>query len=367
MKRSFSHLFSVAIVAGLVVFGAGCKKKNLLADGGVASGDGGKSSGLGAADNDAKTVTLTKAALACPKGSSGYLFDTDCAAYKAFRDAKLLSGPVDATLINMLEDEDPRVRYLAALTLDDSKAVYRTDKAMATRVIAAANAETSESVARSMGDIIGRIDVEKTGLLDPIVAMVKKHPLVPLRRAIVSHILFTNNRNRPTFDFMVGMADDPDKDMRREAISAFWIGGGLSNSETCKVFEKHVFDSEPDVAAKSSELLGMYHHCVASYDVLLAAVDKAKDGAAKKESGFAYGIQKMCEDEAAKPAHKSKGAALAKGLTATGNQVFVRKYALRGVMACDPAGGKAFVAKFTKDKEKWIAEEAVELLKPKKK
>lgn len=366
MNHRFATALLIALAIPMSVSSTGCKKLGgNKGDGGVDGADGG-ASGIDAPQNDAKVVTLAKAALACPTSGTSF-FQYDCPAYKAWNEAKLLSGPVDATLVNMLEDKTARVRYLAAQALQDSKATYRSDKALASRVIAVAEAETDEQAGGVIGGLVGKIDVDKTGLLEPITKIAKKHNVTRVRRGIVEGILFTNNRSRPTYDFMITMTNDADKDVRLEAVRAFWIGGSLSKTETCKMYEAHLSDSEPSISAKSAELMGMSRNCSPNYDALVAAVDRASSGPAKKESGFVSGLQKMCEDTEAKPAQRSKAATLAKALVAAkDNQVFVRKWGLRAVLACDPKGGKGFVAGYTKDKEKWVAEEAADLLKPKK-
>lgn len=365
MNHRFSALMLLALAVPVALGGTGCKKHGAKGDGGADDVDGG-ATGLDAPQNDAKVVALAKAALACPTSGSSF-FQYDCPAYKAWNEAKLLSGPVDETLVRMLEDKTPRVRYLAANALQDSKATYRSDKVLAARVIAVADAETDTEAASSIGALVGKIDVEKTGLLEPITKIAKKHSITKMRRAVVEGILWTNNRSRPTYDFMLTMTNDADKDVRLEAVRAFWIGGSLSKTETCKMYESHLSDSEASISAKSAELLGMSKNCSANYDALISAVERASTGPGKKESGFVTGIQKMCEDTESKPAQRTKGLALGKAFaSAKDNQVFVRKYGLRAVMACDPKGGKGFVSGFLKDKEKWVAEEAADLLKPKK-
>jgi hypothetical protein len=77
-------------------------------------------------------------------------------------------GTVDATFIEFLVDPVKEVRWLGAIALDDWGKEFRENPEMAKQVVAAARAETVSEVGRFMGNIVGKIDVAKTGLADDI-------------------------------------------------------------------------------------------------------------------------------------------------------------------------------------------------------
>lgn len=184
-------------------------------DAGVAKPVVVEAKGLDAKDNDPAVVALAKAALACPRGGDE-LFDTKCSAYTTWADPKRASA--DATSVNLLDDADERVRFLGATALKPEHPAfvkgegvhYQFDRALAGRLIAAAAKEPSETVAVSLGARVARIDVEKTGALEPIIAMVKARKHVRAVREVIQNVLFSNSRHRPTYDFMIGMTKDPD-------------------------------------------------------------------------------------------------------------------------------------------------------------
>lgn len=90
--------------------------------------------------------------------------------------------------------------------------------------------------------------------------------------------------------------------------------------------------------------------------------------ASREDSGFVRGLGSMCENAEVTAPQKGKALAIAKTLVSDkASHVFVRTGGLNTVAKCDPAGGKGFIAGFTKDKEKWVAEEAVKLMAAKKK
>ena len=328
--------------------------------------------GLEAPGNDADLVQLAKGALTCPRDRDD-LIDYQCAGYKAFRDSpKLKTG--DATLLNFIEDPDERVRWLGARGLPDGFAMnprpaYVEQPEAAARLVRAFAKEESLEAAKMIGSKVGRINVEKTGQLAAIAEVIKarKHPRAV--REILSNLLFTNSQSRPAFDLMLALTGDPDDGIRYDATSAFWVGGGLSRPETCKMWEAHLADKDPAIAGSSAQHIGWYHEeCAPSYGAMLEAIDgRIATKTLGDKSSFAIGLDRMCEQEWTKAPEKKKATTLAKKLAADKElHVFVRMEGLSAVSACDK-GGKAYVAKFTHDKEEWVAQRAKELLKEKRK
>ncbi len=360
--RTLRRASSSAVATVMVVLLATACKGKLL--GGQDAGGG--AVGIEAKDNDAAVVTLAKAALACPTGSGSELFQYECPAYKKWQEGKELTSAAP-TLVSMLEDPSPRVRLLATSGLSNSDA-YREDKTLATRVVAAAESERDTTVAGSVGERVARIKVGKTGLFDRVAAIGKTHPVTAMRRAIASSLLFANSDSKQVFDYTVAMAKDTDPDVRGAAVSAFWVGGSFSRSDTCKVWASHLDDSKASIAGSAASSLGGYRGCGPQFDALINATQKGVTGVAREESGFARGLGSACESGEATAPQRAKALALAKTLTSDrASHVFVRTGGLNAVAKCDPTGGKGFIAGFTKDKEKWVAEEAVKLLAPKKK
>jgi hypothetical protein len=118
----------------------------------------------------------------------------DCPALAALHDTPLIDeGASDATLIGLLEDADPRVRKLALAGLDqrgESKQKYVSDKALAERVVAAAEKEKDFDVdGRALGEAVGRIQVATTGTWARIKALVTGTGRVPFRTGILWNLL----------------------------------------------------------------------------------------------------------------------------------------------------------------------------------
>lgn len=329
--------------------------------------------GLEAPGNDAEVVALARAALECKRDRDDPI-DYQCEGYQKFRDAPKLAS-ADATLLNFIEDADERVRWLGARALPDGfamspKPAYVEQPEAAARLVRAFAKEPSLEVAKMIGSKVGRIDVEKTAQLPAIAEVVKerKHPQAV--RAILSFLLFTNSQSRAAFDFMLGLTRDPDDGIRQEATGAFWAGGSLSRAETCKMWEARLADQDSDIAGASAQHIGWYHQeCAPSYVAMLEAIEgRIAAKTIDDKSSFATGLDRMCEHEWTGAPQKKQAAVLAKKLAADKTaHSFLRREALSAVHACDRAGGKAFVAKFTHDKESWVADRAKELLKEKRK
>jgi hypothetical protein len=329
--------------------------------------------GLEAAGNDPEVVALAKAALECPP-DRGDPFDNDCAAYKVFR-ASQLPGKAHATLLNFIEDADERVRFLGALSLPDGFAMsprpaHVVERGPALRVVRALEAERNERLAHLLGALVGHIDVEKTGLLEQIAALVSTHPHRYVAREVLGPLLMVNSGSRSTFDYMMTMTRHAEPGVRDAAVRAFWTGGLSWKPETCKIWEERLADPDPGIAGQSAQSLGWYSgHCAESWDALLQSVEaRLQAGNQSGNTSFVHGLTKMCEQPLVTPEQQKKATVMARKFAADkGAFSSVRMEGLSAVHACDHTGGSAFVAKFTRDKEKWVAGRAKELLKEKRK
>src|SRR5262249_53301578 len=153
--------------------------------------------------------------------------DSSCADYKAWNDQKdeFNEGKSDAALVGVLEDDSEKVRYLAAQKLNQWGKTYKTDKALAARVVVAAAAEKTKFAAYEVGAAAGRVRASDTGLYDKQAAIVKTHALPDLRRGFLNNFLFANTDNDKVFDLVRDTVKDHDKMVALAALQAFWVGG----------------------------------------------------------------------------------------------------------------------------------------------
>lgn len=323
--------------------------------------------GIDAPGNDPKVVELAKKALGCEWQKTGFKYD--CADLKAWKESELLKeGKADETLVSMLEDDNERVRWLAAQALSSRGKAYRTDEKLAKRVLAAAQAEKNEAVASNLGSALGRINAEKTGLEAEIKKLIESHQLQQLRRSTVSAVLFSN---RQFYEFHMALAKgEKNKDVRKAAISAFWTGTPSDKyDQTCAMWLDRVVNDEDDnIAGEAAYLCGFYSGgggCQDQWDALLDAIEKrAKEGQVKS-SQMAAALYYFHKQKKASAAQKQRALAIAKQIADNAdNSGAARARALEFVAEKDPAG-PTFVAKFKDDEDFFVKSRATQILKKK--
>ena len=173
---------------------------------------------------DSDVMALAAAAKTCPfeRGS----FDWNCAAYKAFgreNDDLFEGGAANATLLAMLEDEDIRMRSLAADRGFQAGRLFFADKKHAERLLAVVEKERDASLLGRYGRFVAMIDAERTQLGDKIKAYTK-HPSLELRQSWANSVL-PQHPSAFSLGLVKQLIDDPDNSVRRSAISSLSSGG----------------------------------------------------------------------------------------------------------------------------------------------
>jgi len=275
---------AIVLLAGL---GLGCSKGSSGTDpAGSAAPEAAKPNarGLEAAGNDAAVVELAKKALGCKWGAYG--FDATCPEMKALSESELVrDGKADATLVSFLEDPNEQVRWLGSRTLSQRGKAFRSDKALAERIVVVAEGETSKTVAQELGGVVGGIKHADTGLGDRIKGMAKGHAVQQMRTSLLARMLFSNGET--LYEFMKDIAaNDKDSVVRKAAMSAFWTGTPPTRaSESCKMWLGFVDDPADDVAGEAAYLCSFYPQgggCKEEWDPLLDKIEKrAKEGTIK--------------------------------------------------------------------------------------
>ena len=355
------------VVLALTTLTAACGHKNgdaAPADSGSPAASAAKPAAASAVDP--KIAAMAKAAVACKAYDSS--FDSSCPAMKAWSDAKddFNEGKADASLVAMLGDGDEKVRYLGAYKLNQYGKAFKTDKALAERVIAAAEKEKSKFTGFELGSTVGRVLVRETGTFDRVKAMAKKHDVPDVRRGILSQLLFSNQDYDPVYGLVRDTIKDPDKAVASQALSAFWVGGSRKSDDTCQIYVDNIDNPDDNLASEASNALSWCGRCAPKYDALIASLEKrvkAGPGAVASPS-YATAARHVCEDAKATDAQKKKAAEIGRGIAGKKDfKAWVRTSALETVVKCDTGnGGRSFVGKFKGDAEKSVADKAKELL-----
>lgn len=349
-RLTFAGLLAVALSA------AACSKKE-APQAEASARPAAPKVGLENPANDANTTKLVTAVLAkCEFKTHG--FSTTCEEWKKITKARELKrGAQDATLVNLLEDKNEKVRWVAANRLVSNGQAYTGDKALAERVLLAAERETSVTVGREIGRAAGRIRVKETDTKERLEKLAKGHKLPELRKGVVSKMLFNNKSE--FFDVVAEMAKtEKHKGVRMAAVSAFWVGTPQGREkDTCKLWLGEVKDPKEAVSGEAAYLAAFFTMgggCSEHWDELLTRIEGwAKDGKLT-ESRFASALNYLHKQKTASDAQKKKALAVAKILIEnTTNGGAARGRALQFVGEADP-GGAAYAKKYVDDKQFFV-------------
>ena len=345
------HVIAFVIAAALAT---GCCKENTSEKPTELSG----TTGLANPGNDKALVELTKPVLTCKWASYG--FDASCAAFKTWNESPLFkNGAGDATLVNYLDDTEEKVRFLGARMLSQKGSTYRKDKALATRVVGAAEKEASKVVASPMGRAVGNIDLASVGLIPQVQKMIESHSNADMREALASGTLFANREAPGVYDLFVKLARaDKDPKVRKAAAAAFWTGTpNGKHDEVCRLWLDLAGDKDGDLAGHSAyhcAFTSLNGGCTGQWDALLSLIERQAKNGTVKSSFTASALRYFYDQKKATSAQKKRAIAIAKQLVEnTGNDGSARGTALDFVAKQDP-GGKAYATRFENDNEFFV-------------
>lgn len=225
--------------------------------------------GRGEAESGASAVDArAREALACPY-QAGY--SLDCPAYAEFL-AALEGAGTDAALASLVEDADPRVRWLGATGLVRRGQHLQTDAALRERLVTGASAETDPAAARALGAALARsADPSAHGAdgaeLSPhdqaLRSLAESHPLPAMRAALLAELLGYGGPR--WFEFTeLRAGNDEEAEVRRAALSAFMMADPGRAQEVCGLWQRHIdADPDPETSKLASRLSATWGHCTA--------------------------------------------------------------------------------------------------------
>jgi hypothetical protein len=300
------------ILCATLVLGCGDGKKKKSASNEAAAGDAGAKGtpgkGLNAPGLEPDTVVLARQVMACKWSPMGY--PLRCKARKAWDSSTFINR--EPTLLTMLEDSRVQVRWLAALALRKYKGTHLTDKALAGKLVAAAERERANVVAPQLAAAVARIELDKTGLRPKVEAIIAKHPLTRMS-GMLARFALANNPD--LYDFVAKVAKtDPRKPVRRAAVAAFSNGtpdGRMADS--CKLWAEIARDPDPELSGDAINYLlqAPKAACVANYDGALAALATKAEAGNIKSASVGKGIESLLGQAEVTPAQKKRALKLA--------------------------------------------------------
>jgi hypothetical protein len=364
MTRSVIPLLALALLV------AGCKKETPAAGTEAPKPAAQAKKGLEAADNSPEVVAAAKKVLECEWKRFGY--PSTCEAYKSFSASELLrQGRADKTLVNMVEDPNEKVRWLAAGMLRQHGKLYESDAALADRVLAALEQEKDEMVAERLASALGEIDLEGTKLVDRVIALAKGGA-EDVRAKLVHGVLFKNRDSAKLYAFIKDAAKSAESDkVRQAAVRAFWIGTPSGKyAEICKLWLDVAQNDKSDEVADTALRLAAQNpngRCKDDYDAMLELAEKKAKAGAVKTPDVAYAAQYIHGQKEATAAQKKRALAVAQILLKNdANKDMARSAALRLLgKALPKPRAKALAKKHKDDKSFFVKSEAKRILEGK--
>ncbi len=303
--------------------------------------------GLAAPSNLPELVTKVRAILACANPH-------DCAPLSDWHNSLLRFKPENQeTLVNLIEDPNPRVRELGAkIRGEKGKPGFHVDKGLSARVIAAFERETDDEVLRELGWAVGSIDLAATGHRDKVLDLARKHPKPRARRAIVSGLVGANFDDAKVVSFVKSLVDDPDEDVRKEAVEA--MGVPEIEKDACAFWARTIDHRDKWVGAQALSELTRWPRgvCVPEYEIVLKALEKTP-------TPYPEYVGRMCQAPGVTPAIKKRIVTLLTPWTADASMSPAQRIgALQSMVPCDPAAAKALAKKLAADPDEYVKKEA---------
>ena len=183
----------------------------------------------------------------CKFTKGGYFLPTCDQVRKFHGDPILKTDAGQAALVDFLSHPDRRIRGLAARALNARAKKFRTDPALASKVIEAVNKESDSSITLQMAAAAAQINGNKTGTLDKLTAIATTHAEPRVRARMFPGLLMNNDGVTEPF-IMDRAKEDDSPDVRIAAAGAFW--GRRSKANPCAFWLERTNDPAPKVAAK---------------------------------------------------------------------------------------------------------------------
>lgn len=318
--------------------------------------------GLQAESNDPKLVKAANAVLDCKwDTSAAFTLPTKrCRPLDTWQrsTSHVTSHP---TLVNLLEDPNPIVRYLGAIALDEHNKLFANDDALVARVVAALSAETTRDIANPLARSLRHVDLAKTGQLPATQKLIEAHSVDSVRATLADGHLISYP-SEPTFKFITKQAtSNSSAHVRRAALRDTFIATPIEQNErACVLWLSLSKDQDTTIAQTALLNVAQYPHaggCSKQWD---AALDLIEASAATPITTLA--LTSIHEHTLATPTQRERATSLAlKILEGTQNDASARALAL-ALLANTSQDVTALAMTYHLDKAPLVRHAANELL-----
>lgn len=316
-------------------------------------------------------MKLAKAAAACKFDEDGSV-DRECPAFVQWRDEEKLfvDGQGNATILSLLEDEDPKLRQVAALRGFVKPEVFFAVRENAHRLAHAAIKETDAQVGRALGELASRIDGERVDLKGELFALTK-HPIKELRSSFAFYLL---GRNPSALNLAIAhrmMTLDPDVRVQETAVGSLSTGGITKGTPgVCALLRKQL--RRTDRPGAQAHWTAGTSWCGEVFPALMDSLEQRVDawvkaGARESISEYALAATAICSmrpelDPAAKAALKRRAFVVGQRITESSDR-FTKGFGTRVLTDCDPVAARPILESMAKSNDSVVADEAKRSLK----
>jgi hypothetical protein len=280
----------------------------------------------------------------------------------------------------MLEDPDPKARYLGVTGLNRWGGEYRRDKALAERVVSALEKETAKPFDAEFAYVVGHIDPKESGLGDRVKALALKDTTTNDIKAVLTTWWAgdTSRDNTFAYDLVKTYSTSSVPRLKRAAIEGMATFFDNHTDEACKLWADNIANPDAGTAQQSIGMLtggwtgawtgdedgswyvtgggggpSLYNdkRCPQVDQAIDIVMSKAKAGTID-ETKYLYSMGFIVSDvKHATPAQRKKAAdALKATVENKGIGHYYRGFALRQLCEKDPSQ-KGYAAKLSGDKD----------------
>jgi hypothetical protein len=299
---------------------------------------------------------------------------------KDFRDANGKFDKPQVTYLDILEDEDPRVRWMAVAGLGGTSFEIYSSKELASRVVDAVEKEKPGSILDAHLAYLAGSTYESAGQWDRLHTIA----LAPTTSMDVKSVLAGWwHGNEKAFDVVKTFGASPDKKLQLAAAQGFALHFEKHQTDACNFWSAHFDDADGDVRKSSvghltggwsgnttSDTEGSWYvtgggggpsrsndlACSpAQIDAALASIEKRIASNTLDDNNYVYGLESIAIHKKTNAAEKARAVADLKKIVETKGAT-QRTFALRKLVDID-AKNKTFAAKFATDPDlKWTVE-----------
>lgn len=275
--------------------------------------------------------------------------ESSCPALAAWNKHNATPGALDAELLPLASDANSTVRDTALDALTANQAPAITDAAIAEKAIAAATAMKSEFASNGrFGELLARIDLEKTGTLSKIEPLVKGAP-DSLFAAAYYRSAVTKNLSSPGMKSMLLAAVKGSDDRSAQAAS---YGIRSLSSERCDMWLEGLSGAAEGAPAASAANIAIFK-CKQYYPQALKHIATPRKLTTASTTVYAQALGNLCKE--IKGADKAKATAIAASFFKSATDDNGRSTLLRPVADCDLAVAKTLAKPYEKTTNQYLS------------